>query len=139
MSFNGYKMSKNERSGEESPWDSGRLRGGHARRWGISSPFPAPCKSFFQYFSHDTAPKTRTIARHQRCHELRKKLRAGEVTNPADLVTLNLDIRQFVQDLIASAPADLALAMWNRVGSECRGLEPVAALRQPARHPYRLG
>ncbi|MCX6874917.1 MAG: Eco57I restriction-modification methylase domain-containing protein [Verrucomicrobia bacterium] len=54
-----------------------------------------------------------TIARHQRCHELRKKLRAGEVTDPADLVTLNLDIRQFVQDLIASAPADLALAMWK--------------------------
>jgi hypothetical protein len=54
-----------------------------------------------------------TIARHQRCHELRKKLRAGEVKDPADLVTLNLDIRQFVQDLIAAAPADLALAMWK--------------------------
>jgi len=54
-----------------------------------------------------------TIARHQRCHELRKKLRAGEVTEPADLVTLNLDIRQFVQDIIANAPADLALAMWK--------------------------
>jgi hypothetical protein len=54
-----------------------------------------------------------TIARHQRCHELRKKLRAGEVKEPADLVTLNLDIRQLVQDIIAAAPADLALAMWK--------------------------
>lgn len=54
-----------------------------------------------------------TIARHQRCHELRKKLRAGEVRDPADLVTLNLDIRQLTQDLIATAPADLALAMWK--------------------------
>jgi hypothetical protein len=54
-----------------------------------------------------------TIARHQRCHELRKKLRAGEVTEPVDLVTLNLDIRQFVQDIIANAPADLALCMWK--------------------------
>ncbi len=54
-----------------------------------------------------------TIARHQRCHQLRKKLRTGEVKDPADLVTLNLDIRQFVQDLIATAPADLALAMWK--------------------------
>lgn len=54
-----------------------------------------------------------TIARHQRCHELRKKLRAGEVKEPADLVTLNLDIRQFVQDVIAQAPADLALALWK--------------------------
>jgi len=54
-----------------------------------------------------------TIARHQRCHELRKKLRAGEVKEPADLVTLNLDIRQFTQDVIAAAPADLALALWK--------------------------
>ncbi len=58
-----------------------------------------------------------TIARHLRCHELRKKLRAGEVRDPADLVTLNLDIRQFVQDLIATAPADLALAMWKALRS----------------------
>lgn len=54
-----------------------------------------------------------TIARHQRCHELRQRLRAGEVRDPADLVTLNLDIRQFVQDVIANAPADLALALWK--------------------------
>lgn len=54
-----------------------------------------------------------TIARHQRCHELRRKLRAGEVRDPADLVTLNLDIRQFVQDVITNAPADLALALWK--------------------------
>ncbi len=54
-----------------------------------------------------------TIARHQRCHELRRKLRAGEVTSPADIVTLNLDIRQFVQDIIDRAPADLALAIWK--------------------------
>jgi hypothetical protein len=54
-----------------------------------------------------------TIARHQRCHELRRKLRAGEVRDPADLVTLNLDIRQLVEDVIAHAPADLALALWK--------------------------
>lgn len=54
-----------------------------------------------------------TIARHQRCHELRSKLRAGEVRDPADLVTLNLNIRQFVEDVIAHAPADLALALWK--------------------------
>ncbi len=58
-----------------------------------------------------------TIARHQRCHELRKKLRAGEVAAPADLVTLNLDIRQFVSDVIASAPAGLALALWKALRS----------------------
>lgn len=58
-----------------------------------------------------------TIARHQRCHELREKLRAGEVRDASVLVTLNLNIRQFVQDLIASAPADLALALWKALRS----------------------
>jgi len=58
-----------------------------------------------------------TIARHQRCHELRRKLRAGEVRTPADLITLNLDIRQFVQDVVAAAPADLALALWKNLRS----------------------
>jgi len=58
-----------------------------------------------------------TIARHQRCHDLRRKLRAGEVKDPADLVTLNLDIRQFVQDIIANAPVDLALALWKALRS----------------------
>ena len=35
----------------------------------------------------------------------------------ADLVTLNLDIRQFVQDVIAQSPADLALALWKSLRS----------------------
>jgi len=39
------------------------------------------------------------------------------VKEPAELVTLNLNIRQFVQDVIATAPADLALALWNALAS----------------------
>jgi len=58
-----------------------------------------------------------TITRHQRCHELRKKLRKGGVTDPADLVTLNLNIRQFAQDLVTGAPADLCLAFWKQLRS----------------------
>jgi hypothetical protein len=58
-----------------------------------------------------------TIARHQHCHSLRNKLRAGEVRESADLVTFNLDIRQFAQDVISSAPGDLALAMWKALRS----------------------
>jgi len=58
-----------------------------------------------------------TIARHQRCHSLRAKLRAGEVRSASDLVTLNLDIRQFTEDVIATAPADLALAFWKTLRS----------------------
>ncbi len=42
------------------------------------------------------------VARRCRCLELRRRLGNGEVTSVNDLVTLNLDIRQFVEDLIES-------------------------------------
>ncbi len=56
-----------------------------------------------------------TISRHQRCHELRAKLRAGEVTTIDDFVTLNLDIRQFAQDVIESAEVSLLLSFFERL------------------------
>ncbi len=40
------------------------------------------------------------VDRRRRCEELRRKLAAGEVAAVNDLVTLNLDIRQFAQDVI---------------------------------------
>src|SRR5262249_51145547 len=40
------------------------------------------------------------VARRQRCHELRAKIREGKVTSANELVTLNLDIVRFVTDLI---------------------------------------
>lgn len=47
------------------------------------------------------------LARHQRCLELRQKLAAGEVHSINDLITLNLDIRTFAEDVI-----------WNCEGPE---------------------
>ena len=41
-----------------------------------------------------------TIARHQRTREFRARITAGELRDVADLITWNLDIRQFAQDLI---------------------------------------
>ena len=41
------------------------------------------------------------IARRQRCLDLRAKLDHGEVTSINDLITHNLDIRQFAQDLLS--------------------------------------
>ena len=41
------------------------------------------------------------VARRTRCLELRQKLRSGQVHRVDDLITLNLDIRQFAQDAIA--------------------------------------
>lgn len=54
-----------------------------------------------------------TIARHNRTREVLAKLEAGEVRTVADLITFNLNIRQFAQDVIESC-ADPALlrAFW---------------------------
>jgi len=43
------------------------------------------------------------VARRQRCLELRRKLRDGEVHDINDFITLNLDIRQFAQDVIVNS------------------------------------
>ena len=57
------------------------------------------------------------VCRRQRCLELREKLGKGEVTAINDLITLNLDIRQFAQDAIA----------------DCRSPELLAAFFEPIR------
>ena len=54
-----------------------------------------------------------TIARHNRTREILAKLEAGEVRSVADLITYNLNIRQFAQDVIerCTDPA-LLRAFW---------------------------
>ncbi len=49
-----------------------------------------------------------TIARHQRSREIRARITAGELRDISDLITWNLDIRQFAQDLIERC-TDVAL------------------------------
>ncbi len=56
------------------------------------------------------------VARRQRCLELRQKLAAGEVTQINDLITHNLDIRQFAQNAIASCESsDLLKAFYQAI------------------------
>jgi hypothetical protein len=56
------------------------------------------------------------VARRQRCEELQKKLKAGEVRDINDLITLNLDICQFAEDVIANCEgSDLLLAFWKAI------------------------
>lgn len=58
------------------------------------------------------------VARRERCLELRRKLAAGEVSAVNDLVTLNLEIRQFAGDVIdQSEGPDLLRAVWKAVES----------------------
>ncbi len=56
------------------------------------------------------------VARRQRCEEVRRKLAAGEVRAVNDFITLNLDLRQFAQDVIQSCEGpDLLMALWHAI------------------------
>ncbi len=58
------------------------------------------------------------VNRRTRCLELRERLRRGEVHSINDLITLNLDIRQFAQDLIQSCEdPELLVAFWSAIQS----------------------
>ncbi len=56
------------------------------------------------------------IARRKRCEEIRRKLGAGEVRDINELITLNLDIRQFAQDVIENCEGpELLRAFWDAI------------------------
>jgi len=56
------------------------------------------------------------VARRRRYEEVKGKLAAGEVRDINDLITLNLDIRQFAQDVIESCEGpDLLRACWHAI------------------------
>lgn len=56
------------------------------------------------------------VERRTRCLAVRDKLAKGEVKSADDLITLNLDIRQFMQDVIDTATSpDLLRAVWQAI------------------------
>jgi len=56
------------------------------------------------------------VARRQRCLEIRENLRRGDVHQINDLITLNLNIRQFAEDVISGSEGpDLLRAFWHAV------------------------
>jgi hypothetical protein len=59
-----------------------------------------------------------TVARRQRCAEVRARLAAGEVREINDLITYNLDIQQFAQDVIENCETpELLRAFWKAINS----------------------
>ena len=59
-----------------------------------------------------------TVARRQRYEEVRAKLANGEVSEINDFITLNLDLRQFAQDVIQNCEGpDLLMAFWQAISS----------------------
>ncbi|WIG60148.1 MAG: Putative type IIS restriction /modification enzyme, N-terminal half [Ktedonobacterales bacterium] len=58
------------------------------------------------------------VARRTRCHELRAKLAAGEITSINDLITYNLDIERFARDVIERCEGvELLRAFWQALNS----------------------
>lgn len=56
------------------------------------------------------------VARRQRYEAVRKKLAAGEVRDINDFLTLNLDLRQFAQDVVQNCEGpDLLMAFWQAI------------------------
>ena len=56
------------------------------------------------------------VERRTRCLELRNKLQTGEVRSINDLITYNLNIRQFAQDVIDSSEGpELLRAIWHAI------------------------
>ncbi|MBI4303488.1 MAG: Eco57I restriction-modification methylase domain-containing protein, partial [Chloroflexi bacterium] len=56
------------------------------------------------------------VARRSRCLEVRGKLAAGEIHSINDLITYNLDLRQFAQDVIETSEGpDLLRAFYNSI------------------------
>lgn len=73
-------------------------------------------KSAADGFALPTETWREHVARRQRCLDLRQKLAVGEVTSINDLITYNLDIRQFAQDVITSCESsDLLKALYQAI------------------------
>ncbi|MGO8674151.1 MAG: Eco57I restriction-modification methylase domain-containing protein [Capsulimonadaceae bacterium] len=77
-----------------------------SRRGGWNHPAPAE-------FALPTEIWREVVARRQRYEVVRAKLAAGEVRSVDDLITLNLDIRQFAEDVVKSTgDPDVVRAVW---------------------------
>ncbi len=63
------------------------------------------------------------VARRHRYQEVKEKLTKGEVRSINDLITFNLDIRQFAQDVIEDSDADLLAAFWKAL-TQIKILDP---------------
>jgi hypothetical protein len=99
---------------------------------GLSAPTPRPpspngagltlqersCLNATAHATHGLPTETwrEVIARRERYDAIRSKLSAGEICNINDLITLNLDIRQFAQDIVENCEGpDLLRAIWHAI------------------------
>ena len=64
------------------------------------------------------------VARRQRCLEVREKLQAGEIHQINDLITYNLDMRQFAEDVISTCEGPELLRAFYQAISTVTVLDP---------------
>ncbi|MGQ4806761.1 hypothetical protein NKDENANG_00096 [Candidatus Entotheonellaceae bacterium PAL068K] len=64
------------------------------------------------------------MARRQRCQKLREKLQAGDIQQINDLITYNLDLRQFVEDVLADCEGPELLRAFYQALSSLTVLDP---------------
>ena len=88
-----------------------------SQRTGWNKPAAAP-------FALPTETWREHVARRQRCLELRQKLAAGEVHQINDLITFNLNIRQFAADTIAACDRPELLRAFYQAISTVTVLDP---------------
>lgn len=65
-----------------------------------------------------------TIERLQRCENILYKISAGELTQINDFITYNLDIRQFVQDILTNTPNHKLVAHFYHALQQVTILDP---------------
>ena len=65
-----------------------------------------------------------TVARRQRCQELRNRIAAGEITDFNDFITCNLDIRTFAEDLLSQTTDHLFVRHFYDALSRVTVLDP---------------
>ncbi len=65
-----------------------------------------------------------TIERFQRCQDIQRKIANGEITEINDFITYNLDIRQFVQDLLEDTKDHLLLLHFMKALTSVSILDP---------------
>lgn len=65
-----------------------------------------------------------TIERLQRCQDIQRKIANGEITEINDFITYNLDIRQFVQDLLEDTKDHLLLLHFMKALTSVSILDP---------------
>lgn len=64
------------------------------------------------------------VARRERCSEIRKRLAAGEIQNIKDLITYNLDIRRFAEEVISNAEGPELLRAFYKAIESISVLDP---------------